>query len=92
MSGGHTAIYRVDSYDEIKIVSNTQDDAAGEAFDKVSRMLGLGYPGGPVIERASISGDENLSLYQPSLDSITRFHFRTQNRSSHQDQETWLSS
>ena len=58
VSGGHTAIYRVNSDEEIYVVSNTQDDAAGEAFDKVSRMLGLGYPGGPVIERESIGGDE----------------------------------
>ncbi len=58
VSGGHTAIYRVNGFDEIKVISNTLDDAAGEAFDKVARMLGLGYPGGPVIERMAAGGDE----------------------------------
>ena len=59
VSGGHTAIYRVDAYDRVSVVANTQDDAAGEAFDKVARMLGLGYPGGPVVERGARGGDEN---------------------------------
>ena len=57
VSGGHTAIYRVDSYDDVSVIANTQDDAAGEAFDKVARMLGLGYPGGPVVERGACDGD-----------------------------------
>ena len=59
VSGGHTAIYRVDSYQDISMLANTQDDAVGEAFDKVSRMLGLGYPGGPVIEKSAVGGDEH---------------------------------
>lgn len=63
VSGGHTAIYRVESFNQITIVSNTQDDAAGEAFDKVSRMLGLGYPGGPVIEREAQGGDESTHRF-----------------------------
>ena len=63
VSGGHTAIYRVDSDEDIKVISNTQDDAAGEAFDKVSRMLGLGYPGGPVIEREALGGQENAHRF-----------------------------
>ena len=57
VSGGHTAIYAHTTDMGIQQVSNTRDDAAGEAFDKVARMLGLGYPGGPVVERLAKTGD-----------------------------------
>lgn len=57
VSGGHTALYEVRSASHVIQRSNTRDDAAGEAFDKVSRMLGLGYPGGPIIERLARQGD-----------------------------------
>ena len=57
VSGGHTALYKVDEPTRASLISNTRDDAAGEAFDKVSRMLGLGYPGGPVVERLAREGD-----------------------------------
>ena len=57
MSGGHTNIFLVPSEGQYKVVSRTRDDAAGEAFDKVSKMLGLGYPGGPIIERIARDGD-----------------------------------
>lgn len=57
VSGGHTNIFYVPTEGSYKIVSRTRDDAAGEAFDKVAKMLGLGYPGGPVIERLSRQGD-----------------------------------
>lgn len=50
VSGGHTNIYHVTSNDRFELMGQTRDDAAGEAFDKVAKMLGLGYPGGPVIE------------------------------------------
>lgn len=50
VSGGHTNIYYVTSYDHFELLGQTRDDAAGEAFDKVAKMLGLGYPGGPIIE------------------------------------------
>ena len=50
VSGGHTNIYYVTSYDNFELLGQTRDDAAGEAFDKVAKMLGLGYPGGPIIE------------------------------------------
>jgi N6-L-threonylcarbamoyladenine synthase len=56
VSGGHTALYLVGE-ESVRQIANTRDDAAGEAFDKVSRMLGLGYPGGPVIERIARDGD-----------------------------------
>ncbi len=57
VSGGHTNIFHIPESGCYKVVSRTRDDAAGEAFDKVSKMLGLGYPGGPVIEQLAKSGD-----------------------------------
>lgn len=56
-SGGHTSIYQVTSQDDFRLLGQTRDDAAGEAFDKVAKMLGLGYPGGAVIERLAAGGD-----------------------------------
>ncbi|MGK3965762.1 tRNA (adenosine(37)-N6)-threonylcarbamoyltransferase complex transferase subunit TsaD [Sorangium sp. So ce118] len=58
-SGGHTAIYRVDgpALGAIRELGATRDDAAGEAFDKVAKLLGLGYPGGPVVDRLAADGD-----------------------------------
>ncbi len=57
VSGGHTQIVSVEDYYTYKIIGQTQDDAVGEAFDKVSRVLGLGYPGGPYIQQAAKTGD-----------------------------------
>jgi N6-L-threonylcarbamoyladenine synthase len=56
-SGGHTGITHVVSHTEIELMGQTRDDAAGEAFDKVAKLLGLGYPGGIVIERLAKHGD-----------------------------------
>lgn len=56
-SGGHTALYRCDSPTHITELGATRDDAAGEAFDKISKLLSLGYPGGPVIDRLAAHGD-----------------------------------
>lgn len=56
VSGGHTAVYEVAGPGEIELVGATRDDAAGEALDKFARMAGLGYPGGPVVDRLSQSG------------------------------------
>jgi len=57
VSGGHTSLIHVRDCGNYEIVGQTRDDAAGEAFDKVARLLGLGYPGGPVIDRVARSGD-----------------------------------
>ena len=57
VSGGHTNLFYVPEEGKYKVVSRTRDDAAGEAFDKVGKMLGLSYPGGPVIEKISKTGD-----------------------------------
>lgn len=56
-SGGHTGIYHVTSHRDIQCLGQTRDDAAGEAYDKVSKMLGLGYPGGEIIDRLAKDGD-----------------------------------
>ncbi|MCJ7555121.1 MAG: tRNA (adenosine(37)-N6)-threonylcarbamoyltransferase complex transferase subunit TsaD, partial [Ignavibacteriaceae bacterium] len=58
VSGGHTLLLLVNSFTEIVKLGSTVDDAAGEAFDKVSKMIGLGYPGGPKIQQAAMQGDE----------------------------------
>lgn len=59
ISGGHTQLVLVKGIGDYKILGETLDDAAGEAFDKVGRMLGLGYPGGPVVEEIAKNGDED---------------------------------
>lgn len=58
-SGGHSHIVEVEDYNKCKIMGRTRDDAAGEAFDKVARVLGLGYPGGPLIDKLAKEGDPN---------------------------------
>lgn len=57
VSGGHTALYRIERGGETTLLGETRDDAAGEAFDKVAVLLGLGFPGGPAVSRAAASGD-----------------------------------
>lgn len=57
-SGGHSHIIRVEDYTKFTILGRTVDDAAGEAFDKVARTLGLGYPGGPAVTKAALQGNE----------------------------------
>ncbi|MFZ5354323.1 MAG: tRNA (adenosine(37)-N6)-threonylcarbamoyltransferase complex transferase subunit TsaD [Bacillota bacterium] len=56
-SGGHSHIVNVMDYDKYEILGQTRDDAAGEAFDKIARALGLGYPGGPLIDKLAVKGD-----------------------------------
>lgn len=57
VSGGHTTIANIKGYNELEVLGRTRDDAVGEAFDKVARVLGLGYPGGPIIDRIAIDGN-----------------------------------
>ncbi len=61
-SGGHSHIVLVESYNKFEILGQTRDDAAGEAFDKISRAIGLGYPGGPLIDKYAAQG--NSSAYK----------------------------
>lgn len=57
VSGGHTSIYRVDGHGAYTEMGRTRDDAAGEAFDKVAKLLGFGYPGGPILDKIASQGD-----------------------------------
>jgi len=59
VSGGHTQIVIVKDYLDFEIIGQTIDDAVGEAFDKCSKMMGLGYPGGPIVDKLAKEGDEN---------------------------------
>ena len=59
VSGGHTQIIEANSLNDMKVIASTMDDSFGESFDKVSKMLGLGYPGGPVVQEYGLKGDEN---------------------------------
>ena len=59
VSGGHTQVMEVTSLDDMSIVAQTMDDSFGESFDKVAKMMGLAYPGGPVIEKLALKGDMN---------------------------------
>ena len=74
-SGGHTALYAVDSETEIRELGATRDDAAGEAFDKVAKLLGLGYPGGPRIDQLSTAGDPARFELPRSLPGSLEFSF-----------------
>jgi N6-L-threonylcarbamoyladenine synthase len=57
VSGGHTSLYKVEGFGKYRELGRTRDDAAGEAYDKVSKLLGLGYPGGPVIDKLAKDGN-----------------------------------
>ena len=67
VSGGHTMIIEVEKGMKMSVLGETLDDAAGEAFDKVARLLGLGYPGGPAIEKASLKGDPNKYTFPRAM-------------------------
>lgn len=64
VSGGHTNLFLVPGPGRYKVLARTRDDAAGEAYDKVAKMLGLGYPGGPVVERLAREGDPRAVRFQ----------------------------
>jgi len=63
ISGGHTELYYMQGWGLYKLLASTRDDAAGEAFDKVAKLMGLGYPGGPIIEKLAEKTKEPLSLF-----------------------------
>ncbi|MCJ7666163.1 MAG: tRNA (adenosine(37)-N6)-threonylcarbamoyltransferase complex transferase subunit TsaD [Actinobacteria bacterium] len=70
VSGGHSSLYLVDGEWKISELGHTVDDAAGEAFDKIARYLGLGYPGGPIIDKMSKEGNEEaIDFPRPMIDS-----------------------
>ncbi len=66
VSGGHTNLYLIKGHGQYRLLGQTRDDAVGEAFDKVAKMLGLGYPGGPVIDKLAKSGDPGAIIFPRS--------------------------
>lgn len=77
VSGGHTSLFLVQSYREYEVLGSTRDDAAGEAFDKVAKLLGLGYPGGPLIDSLAKQGNPNAYIFPRSMlhDGTYNFSF-----------------
>ena len=76
VSGGHTLLIAMDAHGSYRVLGQTVDDAAGEAFDKVARFLGLGYPGGPTIDRLALEGDRDaIPFPRPMLDDGNDFSF-----------------
>lgn len=69
LSGGHSLILEAYSYDDIRIIARTLDDSFGESFDKVAKMLNLGYPGGPIVESRAKLGKDSISFPIPLLHS-----------------------
>jgi len=75
VSGGHTSIYLVEHLSKMKILGQTRDDAAGEAFDKAAKMMNIGYPGGVVIDRLAKKGDRNKILFPRAMKESLDFSF-----------------
>lgn len=76
VSGGHTSLFYVKDFDDIEQLGATQDDACGEAFDKVAKLLGLGYPGGPLIEQLAKKGNpKKIKFYCSGTDNPLNFSF-----------------
>ncbi len=75
VSGGHTSLYHVEGYGKYTQMGQTLDDAAGEAFDKVAKILGLGYPGGPVIENSARDGSKDRINFPRAYLSSDSFDF-----------------
>ena len=71
MSGGNTQIVHVKNYTEFEVLGKTRDDAIGEAFDKVARVVGLGYPGGPKVDKLAKEGQANIELPKTHFDEDT---------------------
>jgi N6-L-threonylcarbamoyladenine synthase len=63
VSGGHTSLYRIETPGVYELLGRTRDDAAGEAFDKVAKLLGLGYPGGPAVDGVAAQGNDRAVLF-----------------------------
>lgn len=75
VSGGHTEIVYFKSLDDFEIIGKTRDDAAGEAFDKVAKLLDLGYPGGPLIDKIAKDGDPEFHRFPRALPQKDNFEF-----------------
>ncbi len=75
LSGGHTDFYLVEDFGRYRFLGGTMDDAVGESYDKVARMLGLGYPGGPPVDRLARKGKPIYDLPKPMMDEGLNFSF-----------------
>ena len=75
VSGGHTSLVKVTDYDSFTLLGETRDDAAGEAFDKIARVMDLPYPGGPEIDRLATEGDPNAIDFPRALMNDGEFDF-----------------
>ena len=75
VSGGHSDLVLMKGHGDYTLLGRTRDDAAGEAFDKAARLLGLGYPGGPVIEKAAVNGKANIPLPKSWIKGTNDFSF-----------------
>ncbi|MDL1964404.1 MAG: tRNA (adenosine(37)-N6)-threonylcarbamoyltransferase complex transferase subunit TsaD, partial [Deltaproteobacteria bacterium] len=75
VSGGHTSVYYVKHHADIKVMGQTRDDAAGEAFDKVSKAIGFGYPGGIIIDRLAKKGDPSKIIFPRAYLDKSGFDF-----------------
>lgn len=75
VSGGHTELFAVSDWGKYTLLGRTRDDAAGEAYDKVARLLGLGYPGGPVIDQLSKNGNGGRFSFRSGLEDEETFDF-----------------
>ena len=70
VSGGHTHLVNIKDYNKFEILGKTRDDAIGEAFDKVARVIGLGYPGGPKVDKLAKEGTPNIQLPKTKFDNL----------------------
>ena len=75
VSGGHTQVWSINKLDDYVLLGETRDDAAGEAFDKGARIMGLGYPGGPEIEECAIDGNPKLIQFPRALIKSNKIEF-----------------
>jgi N6-L-threonylcarbamoyladenine synthase len=75
VSGGHTFLARMESPTSIQLLGSTRDDSVGEAYDKVGRLLGLGYPGGPAVDRMAAKGAASIPFPRPMLSDGLEFSF-----------------
>ena len=75
VSGGHTMLVHMEDHGRYRLMGTTVDDAVGEAFDKVARVMGLGYPGGPVIDRVSLTGDPTAVRFPRAMPEGYDFSF-----------------
>src|SRR5205085_3844293 len=75
VSGGHTFLARMESLTSIQLLGSTRDDSVGEAYDKVGRLLGLGYPGGPAVDKLAATGTASIPFPRPMIAEGFEFSF-----------------